>query len=235
MMRFPLTTVIFLTDGAPRDLNLRSPDASGSRLDYRHLRFNEAAAALQIAKLGWDRVNWCGVEDQQAIFEVIPQAFHLARVLREICPDVVITHPYEGGHPDHDAAALIARLASELLLRSNLPIPDLVEMTSYHARDGRLITGQFLPSSSDTPRLIDLHPGEIDRKKLMIDAYRSQRRVLQSFTVGTEMLRIAPPYDFSRAPACWQTLVRVLGMANDRSKWRSLAAAAMAEMDRQCV
>jgi LmbE family N-acetylglucosaminyl deacetylase len=235
LMRFPLTVIIFLTDGAPRDVALRSPDATGSRSEYMHLRSKEAAAALQIAGVGWNRVNWCGIVDQEAIFEVMPQALHLARVLREIRPDVVITHPYEGGHPDHDAAALIVRLASELLLRASFPVPDAVEMTSYHARDGMLITGQFLASTSDASQVIELNASEIDRKKSMIDSYRSQWRVLQSFGVDSEMLRTAPRYDFSRPPHPGNLWYECLGWQMTGLKWRSLAAAAMAQMDLQCV
>jgi LmbE family N-acetylglucosaminyl deacetylase len=30
-------------------------------------------------------------------------------VIRSLSPDGVITHPHEGGHPDHDATALAVR------------------------------------------------------------------------------------------------------------------------------
>ena len=41
----------------------------------------------------------------------------------------VITHPYEGGHPDHDACAFAARAA----VRHSANKAKLMEFTSYHA------------------------------------------------------------------------------------------------------
>jgi LmbE family N-acetylglucosaminyl deacetylase len=166
---------------------------------------------------------------------VIPQSHHLAHLFREISPDVVITHPYEGGHPDHDSAALIARLASDLVCRSASVTPDLLEMTSYHARDGHLITGEFLPLSTEPSLKIELRPSEVNRKKLMIRCYHSQSRVLQSFGVDTEMLRIAPLYDFSQPPHAGRLWYECLGWPMTGSRWRSLAADAISQLELRCA
>ena len=235
MMRYPETRVVYLTDGAPRDPQLRSPDAGGSRSDYAKLRSLEAMAAIQIADLGRDRVHWLGAVDQEAIHEAIPEAHHLLQLIREISPDVLITHPYEGGHPDHDAAALIARLASDLLSRSGSAAPDLLEMTSYHARDGRLITGEFLPLSTQLPLKIELRSAEVNRKKLMIGCYQSQWRVLQNFGVDTEMLRLAPLYDFCQPPHAGKLWYECLGWPMTGTEWRSLAAGAINDLELRCA
>src|SRR5438067_2399277 len=46
IMRSPGAIVVYLTDGAPRDRNLRSPDAIGSRSNYVHIRLLESLAAM---------------------------------------------------------------------------------------------------------------------------------------------------------------------------------------------
>lgn len=235
MMRFAETRIVYLTDGAPRDCRLRSQDEIGSRSEYARTRSLESAAAMQVAQLGSDQADWLGSVDQEAIFDVIPQAHHLARLFREISPDVVITHPYEGGHPDHDAAALIARLASDLVCRSGSPAPDLLEMTSYHARDGHLITGEFLPAGTGSPLKVELRPAEVSRKRRMIECYRSQWRVLENFAVASEMLRIAPFYDFSQPPHAGKLWYECLGWQMTGVRWRSLAAAAITKSEPQCA
>jgi len=235
MMRSPTAMLVYLTDGAPRDPRLRSPDASGSRADYANLRSSELISALQVAGVGRHQIIFLGSVDQEAIFEVVPRALYLVEVLRSVGPDVVITHPYEGGHPDHDAAALVARLAIEILHRENATVPDLLEMASYHAREGSLVTGQFLDETSNPSLLIELHPDELDRKQQMLRSFRSQWRVLQSFALGTEMLRRAPLYDFSLPPHSGKLWYECLGWAMTGSRWRSLASSAMNEMDRVCV
>ena len=79
----------------------------------------------------------------------------LAHRLREILerekPQAVITHAYEGGHPDHDAAAFAVRAACRLAAEP----PPILEMALYHRRDGRLVSGEFLnprkPGSTNPP------------------------------------------------------------------------------------
>src|SRR5262245_57941955 len=86
-----------------------------------------------------------GLADQDASFHLIELASRLARLFTKHPPDVVISHPYEGGHPDHDACALAVHTAIGDMKREKLPVPLLMEFTSYHAQDGRMVTGQFLP------------------------------------------------------------------------------------------
>ena len=57
------------------------------------------------------RVFWLGGVDQEAAFEIGVLAERLAKLIAEIRPEIVITHAYEGGHPDHDSAAVVAKIA----------------------------------------------------------------------------------------------------------------------------
>jgi N-acetylglucosamine malate deacetylase 2 len=194
LIRAPRAAVVHLTDGAPRDPSLRPP-GSGDRAAYARLRRQEAVAALAEAGLGADDVVGLGGVDQEAALELPRLARDLAEVLRRVRPRVVVAHPYEGGHPDHDAAALAARAAMVLLRRRGDALPTLAEMTSYHAaRGGGLATGVFLPGGP--PGIVRaLLPRERLAKRRMLDRHASQRDVLAAFGVDAERYRRAPPLD----------------------------------------
>jgi LmbE family N-acetylglucosaminyl deacetylase len=163
----------------------------------------------------------------------------LAARLRGYRPDLLITHAYEGGHPDHDSAALVAALAVDSLKNKDDLAPELLEMTCYHARDGKCFAGEFLPRSSSQPAsstelVLRLSSEEILRKADMMDCYQSQRLVLQSFPLGTERLRPAPAYDFSRPPHRGRLWYECMGWPMTGKRWRELATPAVAKpsMDR---
>lgn len=229
LMRGRATMLVYLTDGAPRDRNLRSPDLRGSRSEYARARFAEMNSALEIAGVDRGHVICLGAIDQESAFEIGPRARFLTRILQLVKPDFIITHPYEGGHPDHDAAALIANLAIRGLRLSESRMPDLLEMTSYHACDGRLETGRFLQNHSDGAITIQLSVKEASCKRAMMKAYRSQWRVLQSFEIGSELIRPAPAYDFTRPPHSGKLWYECLGWSMTGDRWRCLARQAIDE------
>jgi LmbE family N-acetylglucosaminyl deacetylase len=87
-----------------------------------------------------------GVNDQEASVEMANLAPRLARLFQNRQFDAIITHPYEGGHPDHDATAFAVHSARHMLLRRTAKAPALIEMTSYHADPvGAFVTSAFLP------------------------------------------------------------------------------------------
>jgi hypothetical protein len=54
---------------------------------------------------------------------------------------VILTHPYEGGHPDHDSASFAAQSAVVFL---PLEIrPRRAEFTTYHRCPAEMVTGRF--------------------------------------------------------------------------------------------
>src|SRR5207248_1718340 len=88
---------------------------------------------------------------------------------------LVFVAPYEGGHPDHDTAALMAHLGAKKLVRGGHKSPVIVEMTSYHLRDSRCVTGEFLATNGASPPelAVELSLEEQEIKKKMIECYRS--------------------------------------------------------------
>jgi LmbE family N-acetylglucosaminyl deacetylase len=185
------------------------------------LRRVEAERALGIAGIPQDRMHWLGAVDQETIFSVDDLVRRLAEVLARVNADVLITHPYEGGHPDHDSAALIARLAISRLHPDQTPL--LAEMTSYHARNCQCVTGQFLSAAVREEICVALSADERERKQQMFAAYASQRLVLEGFTAKSERFRPAPNYDFSRPPHEGKLWYECMGWAMTGDEWRKLA------------
>jgi len=223
LSRFPQSSVAFLTDGAPRDTGLWSAGVNGSREAYAETRRQEALQALGCAGISPQRVFCLGGVDQEAAFEIGILAEQFARVIAEVRPEVVITHAYEGGHPDHDSAAVVARIAISSLETS----PLLLEMTSYHARDGRCVTGEFLDSGPLPEIRFELSQSDRERKRRMMDAHASQRLVLENFPVDCERLRLAPDYDFNEPPHSGKLWYECMGWPMTGARWRELATSAL--------
>jgi LmbE family N-acetylglucosaminyl deacetylase len=197
---------------------------TGLREAYAETRRQEAFQALTHAGVWRQRVFWLEGVDQEAAFGIGNLAEQFAKLIAELRPEIVITHAYEGGHPDHDSAAVIARIA----ISSLRTLPLLVEMTSYHARDGRCVTGEFLDSDPCVEVRIELSNGDRDRKQRMMDAYASQRLVLENFPIDQERLRLAPEYNFSEPPHSGKLWYEYMGWPMTSARWCELATSALA-------
>jgi N-acetylglucosamine malate deacetylase 2 len=183
--------LIYATDGAP--LN-RGPD----RAHYADTRRRELAEALRAGEANNAIVLELEFVDQQAGHNLTALTRKLREIFAERRPEVVLAHPYEGGHPDHDAIAFAARAAIEMIGSENRPV--LWEFTSYHARGNDMVTCEFLPHPDVEEVRVVLTPEMQRRKQAMIDAYVSQREVLKNFPLVDEKFRIAPRYDFTEPP-----------------------------------
>jgi LmbE family N-acetylglucosaminyl deacetylase len=222
LAKYPRSSVVYLTDGAPRDPRFWTGGPYTSREDYARMRRKEAAQALEYVGMSDEQVSWLGGVDQEVAFEMPSLAAKLADVLRARMPHVLITHPYEGGHPDHDSASLIARLAASQPAESQ---PEILEMTSYHTRDGQCVTGEFLDPTSEI--IVEFSNADQRRKRKMLEAYASQRLVLESFGTDRERFRTAPEYDFSQPPHEGKLWYECMGWPMTGAQWRELAMAAV--------
>ena len=234
--RWPGAMVVYLTDGAPRDPQFRSPYVSGSRELYACVRAEEAASALAHVNISSERIVFLSGVDQEAIFHVRQIVEEWVPIVREFKPSVIITHAYEGGHPDHDTAALVARVGAQIAARQTDSHPDLVEMTGYYAFEGKRMTGQFLSpprlaaSHIETGVQLKMSIEERKRKARMLGCYVSQWHVLSDFPLEPEKLRPAPFYDFTRPPHEGPLWYETLGWPITGALWRELAAQVLAEL-----
>ena len=227
LSHFPNSFVAFLTDGAPRDTNLWSAGVNGSRDEYANTRREEAICALSIPGIPEQNIFWLHAVDQEAAFAISRLAQDFAELLATIRPLAVVTHPYEGGHPDHDSAAVVARAATTRLNESDPPL--LLEMTSYHAGRGACISGEFL-AANEPEFVLKLNDDDRVRKRKMLNTYTSQRLVLENFSTDIERLRCAPDYDFSLPPHRGTLWYECMGWPMTGVRWCELAACAIAEL-----
>ena len=230
LAHFSLAEVAILTDGAPRSERFRSALPSVTRSEYAAIRRQEALQALACASISPDRVHHFDCIDQEVIHHVPELVPRFAEILRQSQIDRLVTHAYDGGHPDHDAAALIAHLALSTLKRDKNEVPTLFEMALYHGREGSLVTGEFL-NHSPHEIVLELTPCERELKQRMLACYTSQQDVLRSFGVEVERLRPALSYDFTEAPHSGELWYEHLDFPTRGTEWRESAMATLQKFD----
>jgi LmbE family N-acetylglucosaminyl deacetylase len=168
-----------------------------------------------------------GVPDRGATARLVDIVDSLRSVIETVRPAVVVTHAYEGGHPDHDAIAFAARAATA----SCTPPVDLVEFAAYHeGAGGQLITNRF---SDSWQGVLPLVPEQRRLKRLMLACFQSQRRVLAAFDCDYESLRIAAPVDFTRPPASGAVWFDRRGWGVTGATWREQVAVVAAQLAAQ--
>lgn len=226
--------IIHVTDGAPADLMDARSHGCDTREEYAALRQEELEGAMALAGIPPARLIPLGVADQEASFVMAGLAQRLADLIDGGDVGCIITHPYEGGHPDHDAACFATHAAAELLRQRGLSVPALLEMTSYHAAPGGegLETGRFLPTPGAGPQaVLPLDTDGRAQKRRLFAAFASQSAVLNQFTTADERLRAAPRYDFLEPPHPGRLWYENFPWGCDGRTWRDKAAEAVAQLE----
>ena len=212
----PGLLLVHVTDGAPRMLADVADAGFNAPADYAAARRGELMAALDAAGAAPELVA-LGVVDQEASFHMSSLARTLSRLFDAHGIEAVITHAYEGGHPDHDATAFAVHAAA-----GHRPV---LEFAGYHADPaGALLTGRFLPGPA--PTVVMLTAAERARKRAMFDCFRTQARTLMAFGTDQELFRPAPPYDFTAPPMPGRLNYEHWGWSMTGARWRALARAA---------
>ncbi len=226
-------TILHITDGAPRDMADAHAAGFVNREEYAAARRRELQAAMRMAGIGSGQLPHLNVVDQEASLEMAYITLKLVHLLRERRPGAVLTHAYEGGHPDHDAAAFAVHAACA---RVATP-PDVYEFASYHAAAQvvaagssqapvRMETGRFLPGG-DAGEVYLLDEAERDRKRQMMECFQTQARMLRHFALDEERFRRAPAYDFTEAPHAGTLLYEGWDWGITGERWRLLAGEAL--------
>ncbi len=192
--------IVHLTDGAPPDLVDARRVGFASAPEYASARRRELHEALALAGIGTESTLSLGVPDTRAAFALPLLTRALATLIEAMEPDIVLTHPFEGGHPDHDATAYAVQ-RSVALARRRGQAPAIVEFTSYHAGACGIEPGVFLAGPRPVPEItVPLGAREQALKASMLGCFASQAETLQFFPVREERFRIAPVYNFTVRP-----------------------------------
>jgi LmbE family N-acetylglucosaminyl deacetylase len=227
---FPNVTVVHVTDGAPDDAAYAQQKGFPTREAYAQARQREVRAALDVIGIPAERVRSLDFVDGQTAWQLVDVCNRVAELLDELRPDVVLTHPYEGGHSDHDSTAFAVHLAVGILLREGVPAPIILELTSYHNYNGARRLFDFLPFWSNPIRTVWLSPDDRAVKRKMFDLFESQRQCLQTFPIEVERFRQAPRYLFTVPPHEGQLDYERLCRKMTGAEWRANAEKALAEL-----
>lgn len=214
----PRLLLVHVTDGAPRRLDDANREGFATPSAYAAARAAELDAALALSGAAPARAA-LGVPDQDATLAISAIAGRLCALFRTHRVEAVLTHAYEGGHPDHDATALAVHLAA----RGG---PEIVEFAGYHAApDGGMRTGAFLPGTPDA--LVRLSPHDAARKAAMLACFRTQAAILSHFDPKQERFRNAPAYDFTAPPHPGRLNYENWGWSMTGTEWRKHASRAL--------
>ena len=139
MRRLKGVRLVLATDGSPRDMQTQRRLGFESVEAYRDARHAELTAALALAGVTSSALTRLEFPDKEAAhnlaaFAAKLRAFFAAHGIR-----AVLTHAYEGGHPDHDAVAAAVALA----VRGSAI--EVVESPFYRSRNGRYAVQSFTP------------------------------------------------------------------------------------------
>lgn len=222
---------VYVSDGAPRE----GSDAArhGLSIDgYRQARRREREAALGLCGIAPDRAMDLGVPDQETAFHLADIARRLADLIREQQVRAVLTQPYEGGHPDHDATAFGVHAAVALLRAGSATPPEIVEMAGYHAGPQGPEAGVFLPHAhADAHAMsVSLDAAAQERKRALIACHATQRETLARFPLHVERFRPAPAYDFTQPPHAGPLHYEHYPWGMTGARFRDLAAQALDEL-----
>lgn len=228
LTRLADASIVIVTDGAPSDGTAARAAGFDGNDAYRQARIQETAAALALVGRSDVPVFRLGFPDQQAVLNIPRIVPRLMQIMRAGNFRYVVTHPYEGGHPDHDATALAVHAACFLLREEKFAAPLPVEMTSYHLAGGRMIYGGFLPMAGAGPvQTFTLDAAGQDRKQRMLQCYKTQYRTLTEFPRDAEKFRMAPAYDFLEPPHQGPLAYETFMWRMDGAGWRRAAGRAL--------
>lgn len=216
-------TVLHITDGVPGNGYVAEAGFS-KRSEYAQARRRECRKALALANVDPDHVIEFGIGSPQTSLKLEDLTHQVASFLRHTSPDVVLTHPYEGGHPDHDATAFATHAALRLLRKKGFKPPSVFEIALRPSRDGKKRVLDFLPSAAAEITTLLLDEKTQDVKRQMFACFTTQPDLQREASFSRERFRRPPRYDFAGPPkgatrhyenfdravngAEWQALVR---------------------------
>ncbi|MBY0508369.1 MAG: PIG-L family deacetylase [Bryobacteraceae bacterium] len=192
-----------------------------------HRRAEEVKKALAMGGIA-SRSFSAGVVPDQGVAAAIPALVQRLKAFTDrVRADCMVTHSFEGGHPDHDAASVICQLVGQ----GRMPI---YEFTSYHnatpySPQSSLRTNQFLRLV--TPEMTVLLSERQRRlKQRMLKCFRSQAEFLGRFSITEERFRIAPRYCYAKPPHEGTLLYESFGWRINYLAWWSAVESALKEM-----
>lgn len=223
-------TVLHVTDGAPRDMHDAKAAGFNERSAYAKARKEECFQALAIANVPEDRVIDLEFTDQCAATYLADLTKKITTFLQQSSADIVVTHAYEGGHPDHDATAFATHAALRLMRQNGFKPPVVFEMGLHPSEDFKAKVPDFLPGTERETTILLLDERAKELKQRMFACFETQRDSLEVSPIGPEKFRQPIAYDFSAPPQDGKLHYEKFEWAPTSVAWQSLAREALADL-----
>ena len=218
--------VLHVTDGAPRHPDVAHEHGYRSIDAYRRARQRELRHAFAEAGIAPRSTQQLRVPDQQAAHKLVDVTRAIGAFIESCRVDVVLSHPFEGGHPDHDACAFAVHAAVATRPRETQPV--IVEFTSYHYGQNGISTGVFCADGQvSAEAMLVLGPDEQAVKRRARECFVSQGAMLSQFSLTHERYRIAPVYAFTGRAHEGRLFYEYFDWNLDGARWQSAAADAL--------
>ena len=212
-------TVVHVMDSAPSN-GFANESLYSDRPDDARARRQKCREALALANVSSEHIFDFGIKNHHTPATLADLARRVASFLQHVAPDVVLTHPYEGGHPDHDATAFATHAAVRLLRRKGFRPPVVFEIALRPSRDGKRRVLDFLKSDAAeiTTLLLDKKTREIKRN--MFACLPALAQINRDTAFARERFRRPPRYNFASAKGDMVLSGEAVG--SSAFKWQSL-------------
>lgn len=197
LTRLPEALIVHVTDGAPS----AEGEHAGTREAFVVRRRQEVEAAMALAHVTPDQLIAFDIVDQTAAFHIAAATRRLMAVISSHAVSTVLTHAYEGGHPDHDATRVAVHGTAALLTRIGATPPLVLEMPFYTERGGKFVVRRFADESPGATVELRLNDSDWHPKQRMLAAFVSQPSTPETSVSHSEWLRPAPVFGLSGAGA----------------------------------
>lgn len=187
LSRLQNLSLVYATDGAPSNMRHASALGFDSAEAYSRARYDKSRAALAIAGANPVRQKVLGFSDGDTVFHLPALVERVAQTISGAA--AVITHAYEGGHPDHNSCALAVQLAcSEISARSH-ERPLRLEFAGYYSHCGQLVTNSFWPAADVREAVVRLSWRERRTKRKAMRAFATQSIIIKKYPPVREAFR----------------------------------------------
>jgi N-acetylglucosamine malate deacetylase 2 len=223
-------TIVHVTDGAPRNRHDAARHGFATAEDYAAARRRELEAAVALAGIGPEALIGFDVPDQEAALAMASIARRLAEIFEARRIEVVLTHAYEGGHPDHDAVAFCIHAARRLASLKTGARLEVTEMPFYHVDGTDWVRQHFTGDTAGPEIVVPLDAAQRALKRRMVEAHATQAETLAGFALHEERFRAAPDHDFTALPNGGDLLYERYDWGMTGARWRELVRDALAEL-----
>lgn len=222
-------TVLHVTDGVPNNNRASNAAADEGSETARALR-RESRTALALANVLPEHIVEFGLSTEQAPLELVELTRRIAAFLMQATPDVVLTNPYEGGDPDHDATAFATHAALRLMREKGFEPPSIFEIAMYPTPDSNKRVLDFLPSEAAEVTTLLLDKKAHDLKRKMFDCFSAPPDLHRENSFGRERFRRPPRYNFAAPPNGGKLNYERVAPGVHGNEWQELVRKAWSEL-----